>query len=118
MGLFTVPIDVGNPSASRWERVEALVDTGATLTMIPRAVWDSLGLQANGSRAFKLADGRRVELPVATALIRIDGEEQANPVVAGQDETVPLLGAVTLETFFLAADPVTRRLVPTDGLLL
>jgi aspartyl protease family protein len=118
VGAFTVPIEVGAPDGSRWERIEAMVDTGATLTVIPRAIWTSLGLQPNGSRTFHVADGRQVTLDVAHALIRIDGEEQPNTVVAGPEQATPLLGAVTLEVFFLAVDPVRQRLVPVDGWLL
>ncbi len=118
MGTFSVPIDVGAPDGSRWERVEAMADIGATLTMVPQALWDRLGLQASGTRTFTLGDGRQVTLDVATALIRIDGEQQPNPVVAAPEGAAALLGAVTLETFFLAPDPANRRLIPVRGLLL
>ena len=30
MGLFHVPIEIGDPQGERYERIDALVDTGAT----------------------------------------------------------------------------------------
>ena len=39
------------------------------------------------------------------------------PVVFVEEDSQPLLGAVTLEIFRLGIDPVEMRLVPVDGLL-
>jgi hypothetical protein len=39
-------------------------------------------------------------------------------VVAAEADTVALLGAVALETFFVAPDPVHQKLIPVTGLLL
>ena len=50
--------------------------------------------------------------------MRIDGQERIGYVAAGETGATPLLGAVTLETFLLAPDPVHKRLVPVRGLLL
>ena len=38
-------------------------------------------------------------------------------VVFGEDGVDPLLGAVTLEEFLLAPDPIRQRLIPIPGLL-
>lgn len=35
MGTFSVLIEVGNPGGNRFEGLEALVDTGATYTVVP-----------------------------------------------------------------------------------
>jgi aspartyl protease family protein len=117
MGTFKVSIEVGDPAGQRWERVEALADTGATLTVVPRSLWDSLGLQTNGSRTFDMADGSEITLPVGEARIRIGGEDHTNTIAAGPEEAGATLGAVTLEISFLAVDPARRRLVPVRGLL-
>jgi predicted aspartyl protease len=50
--------------------------------------------------------------------IRLEGEEYIAPVVFGDENAHPLLGAVTLEIFRLGIDPVQMRLIPVDGLLL
>ncbi|HEY8694889.1 MAG TPA: retroviral-like aspartic protease family protein [Chloroflexota bacterium] len=118
MGTFNVAIEVGDRDGSRWQSLEALVDTGATFTVIPREVWDEVGLQASHQLPFELGDGRRVELDLAEAQIRIDGQARIGYVVAGEANTMPLLGAITLETFLLAPDPVHKRLLSVPGLLL
>jgi|SRR5579862_4242613 len=115
MGTFKVPIEVGNAERSRWERVEALVDTGSSITSIPRSLWESLGLTAEFRESFMLADGRQAEYDVASAPIRIEGRERSTFVLAAEDESAPLLGAYTLEGFFLAPDPVNQKLIRVPG---
>ena len=34
MGVFSTPIEIGDPRGTRFEQVDALVDTGATFTML------------------------------------------------------------------------------------
>ena len=50
--------------------------------------------------------------------MRIDGKADVSPVVFRDEEALPLLGAVTLEILSLGIDPVNRRLIPLDALLL
>ena len=44
MGHFRVAVQVGNRAGERFEAMEALVDTGATYTWIPRDVLQQLGV--------------------------------------------------------------------------
>ncbi len=44
------------------------------------------------------------------------GQTLPTLVVFGDEGSIPLLGAYTLEGFGLAADPINRRLVPVRGL--
>ena len=44
MGLFNVPIGVGDPQGERFQIVEALVDTGATFSIVPAPILDGLGV--------------------------------------------------------------------------
>ena len=60
MGTFFVTIGVGDPSGSRFEPVEMLVDTGSTYTMLPASVLRSIGVAPVETLRFRLADGRRV----------------------------------------------------------
>src|SRR3989304_1475469 len=117
MGTFRVPIEIGKVEDGGFERVEALVDAGATYTLLPREVLERLGVRPHRDRRFILADGREVSYPTAWVIARIDGEAQPTIVIFGEPGCDPLLGAVTLEEFGLAADPVGRRLVPVPGLL-
>jgi aspartyl protease family protein len=117
MGHFRVSVEVGHPSGGRFVPLEALVDTGATYTWIPRDVLADLGVAAERWRRFLLAGGREVRYPVAWIRIKIGEGAQPTIVVFGEPGSEPILGVVTMEEFLLAPDPVSRRLIPVPGLL-
>ena len=113
MGIFTAPFEFGDPSGERWERVEGTVDTGATYTFVPEELVQRLGAQqTRRPRTFALADGSVVERQMALLNARWDGDQWPTPVVVGEPGSRVLIGAVTLEIFGLAADPVNEGLVP------
>ena len=117
MGVFRVPIEIGDPAGSEFETVEAVVDTGATYTMMPGSVLTRLGIVPYRRRTFALADGRRREFDMARATVRMDGEEVSTIVIFGDERIAPLLGAYTLEGLGLSVDPAGQRLVELDGRL-
>src|SRR5712692_4541616 len=117
MGTFRVSIEVGDLAGERFERLEALVDTGATYTWVPRTLLEALGVRPEEERPFVLADGRQVSYPISWIRVRIDGRAHPTIAVFGDPATEPLLGVFTLEGFGLAADPVNRRLLPVPALL-
>ena len=117
MGTFTVEIEVGDPAGDRFERVEALVDTGATYTLLPASFLESLGVAPIDSQGFILADGRRILRDVGETSIRIGDRTLHSPVVFSDEGSNALLGAVTLQVFGLGVDTLNERLVPIDGLL-
>jgi len=45
MGTFRVSVEIGDPAGERFEPVEALVDTGAGYTVVPRSILESLRCQ-------------------------------------------------------------------------
>jgi hypothetical protein len=51
---------------------------------------------------------------VAEARLALNGDEITTPCFIAPDGP-PLLGAVALESLFLAVDPVAKRLIPVDG---
>ena len=118
MGTFSVELQVGDPSGSRFENVEAMVDSGATYTVLPASLLDCLGVMPHAVRHFVLADGNRIGRRFGRTWIRLDNREDVSPVVFWDDDARPLLGAVTLEIFSLSIDPVNQRLVPVDALML
>jgi clan AA aspartic protease len=117
MGTFRVQLEVGHPAGERLERIEALVDTGATYTVLPPALLERLGVQPEEEWPFILADGRQVSYRIGWVQVRIDGRSQPTIAVFGDPEAEPLLGVFTLEGFRLAADPINRRLVPVPARL-
>src|SRR6266508_2040782 len=118
MGTFTVTIDVGNPTGSTFESIEALVDTGATNTALPASLLRRLGVPPQSKSGYRIADGSRLELDVGRTWVSVDGQQEFKQVVFGPEGSRPVLGAVTLEEMGLSVDPVARRLVPVDKYLM
>jgi clan AA aspartic protease len=118
MASFKVAIEIGPMDQSRFEQIEALVDTGATYTVIPRDVLGRLGIAPQFRRRFRVSDGRVVELDMAWAIVRTEGQMTYTICVFGEPGMDALLGAVTLEELGLGVDPVNQRLVPVELLLI
>ncbi len=116
MGTFEIPLEIGDLQGLRFERVDALVDTGSTYTLVPRSLLRRLGVEVQERRPFQLAD-ERVEYDVGQAQVRLQDRKRFTVVIFGEEGVAPLLGAVTLEEFGLSVDPVRQRLVPVSGLL-
>ena len=112
MSTFAVPIELGDRAGERWERLEALVDTGASYSSIPGDILERLGVQLEFERDFVTADGRVIQRPLGLVLCRLDGEQIPILAVSAEPEAPPLLGAHALEAFALAVDPLGERLVP------
>ena len=58
MGTFRVNIEIGDPQGQSYESIEALVDTGATHTLLPRNLLIELGVKPIERVSFQLADER------------------------------------------------------------
>ena len=117
MGTFTVPIQIGNQVTGEFVAIDALVDTGATYSLLPADIVARLGIISVGQRDFELADQRHVQYDVGEARLRLNGAELTVLVVFAPEGTSPLLGATALELFGLAADPVNQRLISVPALL-
>ena len=117
MGTFTVPIQVGDLAGQNFVDLEALVDTGATYTVLPKEAMDQIGIEPEGQRSFELADDRMVEYQIGYARMRLGDDQTIVLVVFGPEGIDPLLGATALEHLSLAVDPVHQKLVPVPALL-
>ena len=117
MGTFRRELEIGATEDGEFFEVNALVDTGATYSSLPEDFLARLGVEPTDKRPFILANGQQVSYGLAWVRVRLDGREQPTPVIFGERGSEPLLGAVTLEEFGLAVDPVNRRLMPTPGYL-
>ena len=119
MGHVRVPVRIINPySPDRFvDASSALVDTGATRTLIPRAVAEQLELQTESSREVRTAEGVQ-RLQQAAAIIELQGESTFGDVWISDTFPGVLIGVITLESLGLAVDPTNQRLVKTEFLLL
>ena len=56
-------------------------------------------------------------MDVGQTWVRVQGEEVITLVLFNDEGTMPLLGALTLETVFMGVDPARQRLVSVHGLM-
>jgi large subunit ribosomal protein L1 len=118
VGTFSVGMEIGSPDGRTFRPLEAKVDTGATFSSLPRKLLEELGYHSIARRPFQLADGRLVERDLGEVAVRIDGEVRTTTCIFADEGSPILLGAVTLEQFLLAPDPVQKKLVSVPGLAL
>ena len=117
MGTFSVAIEIGDLRAEKFEEVDALVDTGATTTVIAGSTLRRLGIAPTRRETFEYAGCEQVDLDMAEAKAHVAGRETTTWVIFGEEGTAALLGAYTLEGVFLGVDPYGQRLIPVQGLL-
>ena len=118
MSVFRVTIEVQDARGGGFEPLDALVDTGATWTWLPRDILERLGHRPTLKRRLQTADKRIIERDAGEVPIRIGDETLTSLCIFGDEGSQALLGAVTLEGFSLAPDPVNERLVPVVGMLM
>ncbi len=119
MGFVKTRVRVSNPSnPTKYAELELLVDTGATFTLTPSAIFGEIEGEADGKFKLRTADGRFIERNGSTVWVEVEGKGYKVPVIVGEEEDVPVLGITTLEILGLEVDPITKKLKPTEYLLL
>ncbi|MBI4486690.1 MAG: hypothetical protein HY655_11830 [Acidobacteria bacterium] len=118
VGLTHIKARIANPARpAKSSTVTFLVDSGAVYSVVPAATLRRLGIRSHSSRTFLLADGSEITRRVGDALFFIDGRRAASPVIFGEKDDSPLLGAVSLESLGLILDPMKRVLRPLPMVL-
>jgi predicted aspartyl protease len=119
MGIFTAKLRVANTADnSRSQEIDFLVDTGASYSGLSRDRLKELGIAGTGRMQFKTIEGHLIEREVAPVLVSTDGRIGGDTVIVGEAGDMEVIGAHTLESLGVAADPVQKKLVPTIGLAL
>jgi len=117
--MFKVAVKLANPGTpGRTAEVSLLVDTGATLSWIPRPVLENLGIQQEAEISFVLANGGEVVRPVGPVRMTIDGRSLTLPVAFCEPGEEPVLGVTALEVLGFAVDPIEKKLIPRKHLAL
>ena len=116
MGITYISGQVRGPSGDS-EEVSFLVDSGATYSLLPLAIWESIGLQPQREMAFTLADGTTLRRNISECFISLPQGEGHTPVILGEPGDEALLGVVTLEILGLVLNPFNRTLQPMRMLL-
>jgi len=109
MGYAWVDAVIKNPFTGRSISVKALVDTGATLTVIPRRIADELALPVIGKSLVQTAKGV-AELVECLGVVEVMGRKVYTHILVSDYVDAVLIGVVTLETLGFEVDPVTGKL--------
>ncbi|BDR92435.1 aspartyl protease family protein [Vulcanisaeta souniana] len=109
-------VDAELISGDREIRVKALVDSGATLTVIPRALAVELGLRVT-DRGVVMTAGGPVNVEFSEVRVRLMGREATVRVVISDVIDKVLIGITTLEILGLMIDPTTGTLKEAPYLL-
>ena len=99
-----------SPDEVRSVEVEGLVDTGATMLVLPSDIVAELGIRHRGTRPVRYADGRIAHVPwVGGVQIEILGREMTCDALVEAEGTAPLIGQIPLEGLDLIVDPKSRE---------
>ena len=94
--------------------VDALVDTGASRSVIPETVAEQLGLRIRRQATATLADGSRVPVGVSGAIrFEIEGRETLEDAYVLGDQV--LIGQTVLESTDLLVDCTNRKVIPNPA---
>ena len=116
MGITYIQANVKGPTGKQ-EDVKFLVDSGATYSLLPKAVWQAIDLKPSRQMTFTLADGTTVDRSVSEAFFTLEQGQAHTPVILGEEADEALLGVVTLEILGLVFNPFDRTLRPMRMLL-
>jgi clan AA aspartic protease len=117
MGLVWIDAVIRSPSTDRATTVKALVDTGATLSVVPRKIAVELQLPVIGRRRVATAKGV-TELDECIGIVEVMGRKAYSHILVSDNVDIVLIGAVTLETLGFEVDPVTGKLKEAKTYLL
>jgi len=117
LGHVWVKAKLTNPLSGAETEEEALVDTGATYTVIPSETYEKLRLKIVGEKDVETAKGL-ARLEESFALIEIEGKRGLTPLLVSKDLKDLLIGVLTLEALGLKVDPTTGKLKEARILLL
>jgi clan AA aspartic protease len=96
--------------------VEAVIDTGATMMVLPQDIVNELGLRKIREVKARYANNRtELKSVYGVATIEIKGRAGNFDVLAEAEGSQPLIGQVVLEVLDLVVDPRTRRLIPNPA---
>lgn len=109
MGHVWVKARIGDEDCIKIIEADALVDTGATLTVIPRRMALELNLKPTGKSMVETSAGR-LELERTRIWIELEGKSEVVPALISDLIDKVLIGVTALEVLGLQVDPLTGKL--------
>ena len=102
------------PDQIRTVEVDAVVDTGASRSVVPATVASDLGLDVRGELSVRYADGRAETVGVTGPLVfELEGRDTLDEALVFGSEV--LIGQTVLEKLDLLVDCDGRRVIPNPA---
>jgi len=118
VGHVNVALKLSNPlDPSKNVETTALVDTGATFTIVPRQVFENLQLTVTGKRKVRTASNMET-LEESFVAVEIKGDQTVTLILISNTLEKILIGVITLESLALTVNPTTGKLEEAETYLL
>lgn len=98
-----------------WKAV-FLVDSGASVSVVPGKVLRTLGIKPYRRDRYERAGGSLAELDIGLAFLTVKGITVGSEVAVGPDDCEPLQGAPAMQSANLVWDARREELVPATRL--
>jgi len=96
--------------------VEAVIDTGATMVVLPMNIVEELGLRKMREVKVRYANNKVEKKPIYGVVnIELKGRSANIDVLVEENGSQPLIGQVLLELLDLIVEPKTRKLIPNPA---
>ena len=96
--------------------VEAVIDTGATMVVLPKDIVEELGLRKMREVKVRHANNKVETKPIYGVVnIELKGRSANIDVLVEEKGSQPLMGQVLLELLDLIVEPKTRKLIPNPA---
>ncbi len=117
MGHTHAKVRVLDPSTSKAEETELLVDIGSTYTWIAKTLLQRLDIKPQTECTFKTVDGRLLKRQIGEVVVECMGERATTMIVFAEESDANVLGVHALEGLRLEVDPTTKQLKRIEALL-
>ena len=96
--------------------MEAVIDTGATMVVLPMNIVEELGLRKMREVKVRYANNKVEKKPIYGVVnIELKGRSANIDVLVEENGSQPLIGQVLLELLDLIVEPKTRKLIPNPA---
>lgn len=109
MGHSWVEVEISDLERRKSTKVKALVDTGSSLTVLPKKLADEIEIGATSEENVMTGAGL-VKVKKGAAIVKVKGKETPTSVWISDTIDKVLLGVVVLESLGFEVDPTTGTL--------
>jgi len=110
LGHVEVDVIIGDLEGKKRIKVTALVDTGATFTVIPESISKDLNLNPIGEKVKVSTAKGYDELDLTHAVLEIGEKRRIMPILISKQIDRVLIGVTTLEAMQLRINSLTKKL--------